>query len=627
MRSEDRVVTRWLNQAGIYAIDLLVMVVAFLGAHALRFNFQRPPDGWHHVAVYFVTVALLQFAALHVAGCYRLVWRFIAAYDVPRFVAASFLSTTAMVLLRFLLPEWRQVRPPFSIALLNGALFLSGALLIRLLWRILREGSASTGVPGTASLRSGARRVLLIGAGSAGNTVARELRQHRTNGVVVLGFLDDDPAKQGTIIQGVPVCGKVADLRDRIATLRVQEVLVTMSPAPREVIREIVHTCEACGIAIRIAPGYFEILDGTLSVSRLREIEIADLLGREEVDLASDADLARFVTGRRVMVTGAGGSIGSELARQVARLGPESLVLVDRCEEALYEIDRALREAGKGEILRPVVADIGDGVRIGATLARYRPQILLHAAAHKHVPMMESNEAEAVRNNVLATRELGEQAIRAGVEVFVQLSTDKAVNPSSIMGATKRLAEFVLQDLNSQGRTRFAAVRFGNVLGASGSVVPLFRDQIRAGGPVTVTHPDMRRYFMTTPEAARLVLQAAAIAAGGEIFILDMGEPMRIVELAEEMIRLSGLRPYEDIPIIFTGTRPGEKLFEELSTDAERADRTRHPRIFIGKIAAPAPSQVAGMLDRLRTLCEQGAPDAQVRQALVEIVPENSLRR
>ena len=596
-----------------WAVDLAVMMLAYFAAYVLRFNFEVP--AWHLLAGYhaFVTVVVLQYVALYLSGCYRLLWRFISIHDVPRFLCAIVVSTAMLVLMRLVFPESRDVRPPISIALINSGFVLGGLLLARVIWRSLCENGLRTAAGGNAP-----RRTLLVGAGQAGNAVARELRNHGTAGMEVVGFLDDDPAKQGTVMQGVPVCGGTADLRRVTQELHVQEVIVTMVHASREVVRQVVHGCEAIGLPVRIAPGYFEVLDGTLSVSQLREVDIADLLGREEVDFGGEVELARFVAGRRILITGAGGTIGSELARQVARLGPASLVLVERSENALYEIDRTLRGLQGGPVMVPVVADIGDAVRMRAVLAQHQPQIVLHAAAHKHVPMLESNAAEAVQNNVLATRRLGELAAAAGVGVFVQLSTDKAVNPVSVMGATKRLAELALQDLNKPGGTRFAAVRFGNVLGASGSVVPLFREQIRKGGPVTVTHPDMRRYFMTVPEAARLVLQAAAMAAGGEIFILDMGHPVRIVELAEEMIRLSGLRPYEDVPLHFIGCRPGEKLFEELSTDAEHADKTRHTRIFVGKIPALPQAKVAARLLALQELCAQAAPDDQIRAALLQ---------
>jgi len=600
------------SRAAPLIVDLAVMILAYAAAYVLRFNFNVPAERMQEGVCAFVVAAALQFAALLAFGCYRLLWRFVSVCDVPRFLYAIGVSTAALVLLRLLLPEIRVVRPPLSIALINGGFVLGGLLLARVVWRGWQENG-----PRGAGGGNVLRRTLLVGAGTAGNTVARELRSHGAAAVEVVGFLDDDPAKRGTFIQGIPVRGGIKDLPRVVREQHAQEVIVTMVHVPRDAVRQVVHACETLGLPVRIAPGYFEILDGTLTVSQLREVDIADLLGREEVDLGGEVELARFVGGQRVLITGAGGTIGTELARQVARLGPAALVLVERNENALYEIDRLLRGMPGGLAVVPVVADIGDAVRMHAVLAAHRPQIVLHAAAHKHVPMLESNVAEAVRNNVLATRTLGELAVAAGVGVFVQLSTDKAVNPVSIMGATKRLAELALQDLNTVGGTRFAAVRFGNVLGSTGSVVPLFHEQIRKGGPVTVTHPDMRRFFMTVPEAARLVLQAAAMAAGGEIFILDMGEPVRIVELAEEMIRLSGLRPYEDVPVQFIGPRPGEKLFEELSTDAEHADRTRHARIFVGKIPSVSQDVVAARLRTLQELCAQAAPDDQIRAELM----------
>ncbi len=619
-----------LEELPFFAIDLAVMACAFILAHMLRFNFHEPGYGWSPVATYWIPVVALQVIAFRVFGCHHIVWRFFGAYDVPRLVFAASSSTALLVLAWFATRSDQNMlayRPPVSVSLINGALFIGGAMSVRMLWRLMSESRARAASGGPAASQPvRERRVLLIGAGSIGNNVAHEIQQNRSRGRMVAGFLDDDPTLAKSIIQGARVLGPVSSLRKTVRKLGIDEVLITIASVKRDTIRSIVHECGELGVDVRIAPGYYEVLDGTLSVSMLREVDVADLLGRDEVDIASDAELARFVTGRSVVVTGAGGSIGSEFVRQIVRLGPSRIVLIERSEPALYQIDRELRKSNARPEIIPVAADIADRARIAAVFAKYRPELLVNAAAHKHVPMMECNVAEAVRNNVLATRALGEEAIKAGVKVFVQLSTDKAVNPSSVMGASKRLAEFAIQDLNSAGVTRFAAVRFGNVLGASGSVIPLFREQIRAGGPVTVTHPDMRRYFMTIPEACRLVLRAASIADGGEIFILDMGEPMKIVELAEEMIRLSGFKPYEDIKIVFTGLRPGEKLFEELSTNAEHATRTRLPRIFIGRIDAPSAADVSRMLTRFGELCGRAADDDETRQTIAEFVPENTFQ-
>ena len=606
------------TKTAILLIDLAVMIVAFAAANALRFDFQTPPRGWAFAAESFWLIAFVQMLALLAFGCYRLVWRFITARDMPRFVGALAIAIAVLMLLRFCFPQWLGVLPPYSIALGSGGFTLGGVLLVRVAWRIYYDDMLRSGRIGGAATR----RVLLVGAGDAGTTVAREIRQSPSCGLVAIGFLDDDPTKKGNEIQGIPVYGVVVDLERVAEQLAVEEVLVTMINAPPEIVRRVVHACKARGLPVKIAPRYHEILNGALTVGRLREVRISDLLGREEIDPGGEQERARFISGRRVLITGAGGSIGSEMARQTARMNPATLVLVERSENALYEIDRELREAGCKTKVVPALMDVGDRAGMQALLERHAIQVVLHAAAHKHVPMIECNALEALRNNVLLTRTLGELAIRANVEVFVQLSTDKAVNPSSVMGASKRLAEQVLQDLNAAHRTRFAAVRFGNVLGSAGSVVPLFREQIEHGGPVTVTHPDMRRYFMTIPEAARLVLQAASMTEGGEIFILDMGEPVRIVELAEEMIRLSGLRPHEDIRITYTGIRPGEKLFEALSTDEERAIRTRHPRIFIGRIPPRPSAEVAAALAHIQALCTSAANENDVRRSLTEMLPD-----
>jgi FlaA1/EpsC-like NDP-sugar epimerase len=348
-----------------------------------------------------------------------------------------------------------------------------------------------------------------------------------------------------------------------------------------------------------------EILEGRVQISGIRDIEIQDLLGREPVALDGE-DIRDLVAGKTVMITGAGGSIGSELAAQVARFQPAKLLLVDRAEFALFTVDRRLRDGWPELPLQPLVADIGDAPRMQGILARYEPKVVLHAAAHKHVPMMEANPFEAIKNNVLATHLLGDLAGQAGVQVFVLISTDKAVRPKSIMGAAKRVAELVVQNLDQRYPTRFLAVRFGNVIGSAGSVIPIFQDQIRKGGPVTVTHPEMTRYFMTIPEAAQLVLQAAAIGEGGEIFVLDMGEPVRILDLAKDTIKLSGLRPFEDIRIAFTGLRPGEKLFEELQTSGEQFAKTRHPKIFIGRIARYSAARVHDALLQLEAITRSG---------------------
>jgi FlaA1/EpsC-like NDP-sugar epimerase len=462
--------------------------------------------------------------------------------------------------------------------------------------------------------------VLLVGAGRAGVQAAREIVGRGDMDLEIVGFVDDDPAKQGTVIQGFKVIGTSRDLPRLVPELGIHHVVITIAQASRTDIRRIVEICESIPVKAQIIPGLYQILSGSVEISRIRDIEIEDLLGREPVTL--DEGLLRGVLdGQAVMVTGAGGSIGAELARQVARFGCSSLLLVERAEFALFEIDRELRRGWPDLAIVPLVADVCDRELMRGLMSRYRPAVVLHSAAHKHVPMMESNPTEAVKNNILATRSLGEVAGESGVESFIQISTDKAVRPTSVMGASKRVAELAVQDLNPRYPTRFVSVRFGNVLGSAGSVIPLFREQILAGGPVTVTHPDMVRYFMTISEAAQLVLQAGAMGDGGEIFILDMGEPVRILDMAKDMISLFGLKPFDDIDIVFTGMRPGEKLFEELETEGEHIAKTRHPKIFIGEIQTYDDRKVLVALDTFAELARLGR-ERELRRYFNQFLPE-----
>ena len=438
------------------------------------------------------------------------------------------------------------------------------------------------------------------------------------------GFIDDDRMKVGrTVVQGHKVLGTTEDLPRLVRSLGIDHVVITIAQASRQNIHRIVKICEQIPIKVRIIPGLYEILDGRVGISRIRDVQIEDLLGREPVQLDIES-ISRELAGKTVMVTGAGGSIGSELARQVQRFAPANLLLVERAEFALFDVDLELRHSSLGVSVVPLVGDVGDESRMRSIFEAYRPQVVIHAAAHKHVPMMELNPIEAVKNNVMNSRLLAELAGEFGSEVFVLVSTDKAVRPESIMGASKRAAELVIQDLKNRYETRYVAVRFGNVIGSAGSVIPIFRKQIRNGGPVTITDKRMKRYFMTIPEAAQLVLQASAIAKGGEVFILHMGEPVRIMDLAETLITLSGLKPHEDIKIVETGIRPGEKLYEELSFDSEETVATSHPKIFINKLATLETETVRLALARLAELIRyEDAP--QLRSFLNDLIPEAHL--
>jgi FlaA1/EpsC-like NDP-sugar epimerase len=479
--------------------------------------------------------------------------------------------------------------------------------------------------------------VLIMGAGDAGAIIVRELRRNPQLGMEVVGFVDDDLTKHDTHIHGVRVLGDRHDIPGLVNAYRVQQVIIAMPKAPGKAIREIVGICEGAGVKTKIMPGIYSLLDGTVNVSQLRSVRIEDLLRREPVQ-TDTAAVSELIRGRRVLVTGGGGSIGSELCRQVLRFQPAQLIVVGHGENSVFRIHNELtglpteakNQPGKGvssgattsDRLRAVVADIRFADRLRDVFEAYQPEIVFHTAAHKHVPLMELNPAEAITNNILGTRNLLDVALQTGVHHFVMISTDKAVNPSSIMGASKRVAELLVHRAARASGKPYVAVRFGNVLGSRGSVVPIFEQQVAQGGPVTVTHPEMRRYFMTIPEAVQLVLQSAVLGQGGEVFVLDMGEPVRIVDLAKDLIRLSGLEEGRDIDIVFTGVRPGEKLFEELFVPGEVYHRTRHEKIFI---AGNASSFVTAHLDEQIAVLVAAAQrnDApEIVRALRDLIPE-----
>lgn len=466
----------------------------------------------------------------------------------------------------------RKIEGVIMLDLLTTIMLLAG---LRMLVRLYHEEFFS-------ETRGSARRFLIVGAGNAGEALLREMLRRKDVQYEVVGFIDDNPAKIGMSIHGIPVLGNVDQLPEICRKHNIDEIAIAIPSANRKQLRRVVQVCEGTKLRFSTVPSLTDIASGKLRVSQMRDVDINDLLGRDEVKLDL-ADIEKYLNGRTILVTGAGGSIGSEMCRQVCAFGPKALLLVEQAENPLFFIERELLCRFPDVRMHSLICNITDKQRVDQIFSFYRPEIVIHAAAHKHVPLMENNPGEAVKNNVLGTCTVANAADTYGASGFVMISTDKAVNPTSIMGATKRVAEMYIQDLNKTSKTRFVTVRFGNVLGSNGSVVPIFKQQIAAGGPVTVTHPEMRRYFMTIPEASQLVLQAAAMGEGGEIFVLDMGEPVKIVDLARELITLSGFRPGEDIEIAFSGLRPGEKLFEELSIEGEDMLQTRHPKIAVWK--------------------------------------------
>ncbi len=611
-------------RAAQVGLDAAVLATAYLLAYALRFDFAVPQAHWQTALYSLPLVLAVQFAALKITGVYSFLWRYVGMIEAAVFVKATLLAAAPLLLLRLdplgLAGAGHGLQIPLSVIVIDMLLAFSAVFGLRVAARFAVERGRR---PAATVAAAGKQPVLLFGAGWAGINALQAILKQGDATILPVGFIDDDPAKQGQTIHGIRVLGTSADLPRLVRTLGISHVVITIARASRRGLRRIVEQCERIPVKVRIIPGLFELMQGNIEAS-IRTVDIEDLLGREPVKLDQE-QLIPFLSGKRVMITGAGGSIGSELCRQAARFKPASLLLVERCEFALFSIERELRGTYPHLNVIPLLADVGDHSRMRQIFARERPQVVLHAAAHKHVPMVESNPCEAIKNNIFGTRTTGELAGEYGAETFVLVSTDKAVRPTSVMGATKRIAELLVERLSRTYRTKFMAVRFGNVLGSTGSVVPIFRDQIARGGPVTVTHPDMIRYFMTIPEAAQLVLQAGSMQADGEIFVLDMGEPVRIVDLATDMIKLCGLKPVEDIEIVFSGTRPGEKLYEELSTDDEVLAKTRHPRILSGKLVVP---QRAADFDRgleaLASLATHG-DDNGVRRQLSRMLPDAQL--
>ncbi len=581
--------------------DVACFLASIALAFMLRFEF-RPVRALPYLGVLLPRLPALiavRLACYNGLALYNRLWQFASVRELVAIAEAGTLASIADYVLLHVVTEGGF---PRSVTLLMWMLniVLSGA--VRLLARLRREWLVTAKVDWPASRLL---RTLIVGAGEAGIAVARELRTHPELGCEPVGFIDDDPSKHGYMLSGLRVLGPRENLGAFVKRDDVDEVIIAMPSAPGRVVREIVRACEGLGVRVRTLPGIYELIDGVVDVSRIRDVQIEDLLRREEVKIDLDK-IGGYLSDRRVLVTGAGGSIGQELCRQIARFSPRRLVLLGHAENDIYDIQLELQETHPALSTAPVVADIRDSMRMDSVFAYHEPEVVFHAAAHKHVPLMEMHPEEAISNNVFGTWNLARLADRYRASRFVLISTDKAVNPASIMGCTKRAAEMLIQALDRQSETRFMAVRFGNVLGSRGSVIPLFKRQIARGGPITVTHPDMMRYFMTIPEAVQLVIQAAAMGEGGEVFVLDMGEPVKIVDLARDLVRLSGLDPDKDVEVVFTGVRPGEKLFEELLTAEEGTAATEHERIFVAKSPPILDGDVSEFLETCKELTASG---------------------
>ncbi len=593
--------------------DVAASAAAWLGAYWLRFNLALPQEYLAAALSTLLWVLPLQAGLFWYFGLYRGIWRFASLPDLQRILKAVGVAAVATPLILVLFRVEAVV--PRSVLLLDPlllVLLMGGSRFAYRAWKDHR----------LAGLLAETRPVLVLGAGSAADFLLREL--HRTpSGYQPVGVLDDEPGKQGRLIQGIPVLGTTRDVGRLAEQLSVRDVILALPSAPHAVRARLADECAGLGLNLLTVPSMEDLMQGRVQVAALRPIELDDLLGRDPVRL-DGAGLSESLGGRVVMVTGAGGSIGSELCRQIAQFRPSLLLLFEQSEFALYRLEQEFQRDFPGQAIVRLVGGVQDARRVEEVLSRYRPAVIYHAAAYKHVPLMEENALQALRNNVLGTWVLASAARTAGVEKFVMVSTDKAVNPTNVMGASKRMAEMVCQALQAMpgeagAHTRFISVRFGNVLGSSGSVIPKFRAQIEAGGPVTVTHPEITRYFMSIPEAAQLVLQAGLMGQGGEIFVLDMGEPVRIVDLARLMIRLSGKRE-EEIRIEFTGLRPGEKLYEELLADSESTLPTPHPKLRVARARATDARVVDDFLDWIARA--DAADDDEVRARIGAWLPE-----
>lgn len=591
-------------------LDIVFVNVSYYLALYLRFDGNIEPQ---YIQVYMsnaVLITTLKIAVFCYFKLYKSIWKYASIEELMSVVVACIVGNAAILSFLFI----KQTTLPRSIYIITTMIdtILIGG--VRFSYRALRRIKN-----GNFSLTNSYKKIMIIGGGDAGAMVIREYKNHTQLNSKPVVVIDDDDKKQGQVINGVPVLGKRADIPILAKKMDIDEIIIAIPSVSRKEIRNIVGICKKTKCKLKILPGIYEIIDGQVSIKKIRDVQIEDLLGREEVKLNID-EISSYIEGKNILVTGGGGSIGSELCRQIARFKPRKLVILDIYENNAYDIQNELLRRYKDINLDVIIGSIRDNKRINEIIEKEKPDVIFHAAAHKHVPLMENNPREAIKNNVFGTLNLVQAADRHGVKRFVMISTDKAVNPTNVMGATKRICEMIVQSMNEISETEFVAVRFGNVLGSNGSVIPLFKKQIEEGGPVTVTHPDVVRYFMTIPEAAQLVIQAGAMANGGEIFILDMGEPVKIMDLAKDLIRFSGFEPNVDIPIKITGLRPGEKLFEELLLDEEGIKATKHDKIYIGKPTYIDYKLLLKSISELGNAAENGE-DKDIKGYLKSIVP------
>jgi FlaA1/EpsC-like NDP-sugar epimerase len=600
-----------------FLADSLLIVFSLYASFWLRFDGAIPTEFARKILVYFGLALIVKVSLLAAFGMYNISWRFFGLSDLVKLIAAV---SIASIVLATIFLGFRTHGPlagfPRAVMLADYVISLGTLGVLRISKRAVVEYLSKAG-----RMRHGRTRILIVGAGEAGSAIGRDMLINKKSKYFPAGYIDDDPSKRGMNIHGIKVLGTRKDIPTLLKANAVNEVLIAIPSFRSKDIRDVVEVIRNSGgqTKVKILPGILDLLDGNVTLSDIKEVRVEDLLGREKVEI-NFAAIRTFLNQKRVLITGAGGSIGSELVRTVITFEPSLTVLLDIDETELFYLMNRFRRAAL-EIV-PVIGDIRDRKKMEDVFERFRPEIVIHSAAYKHVPILESYPEEAVKTNILGTKILGELAIQFKVEKFVYISTDKAINPTSVMGSTKRVGEEMLGVLNGRNGTKFISVRFGNVLGSRGSVIPIFEDQIKRGGPVTVTHPEMKRYFMATSEAVLLVLEAAAIGEGGEAYILDMGEPIKILDLARDMIRLSGHEPDVDIPIVFSGLRPGEKLFEELLGAEEGSEPTEHARIFKARNPKIKPDEETFLkIEKLINGCRDGNDRNSIISGLADILP------
>ena len=627
---------KFIRVSVLLVVDILLVNIAFISSFLLRFDFDIEGEGFERWFVVYADnlfpITFIVIATFAVFGLYTSMWRYAGTEELFKIAVASIVS----ILLVFAYISIISQIMPRTIYLLSSLIIIVLVSASRLSYRFIRNFK-NHGALKSLSLTIGSReifgndltKVMVVGAGDAGATIVKEIKSHPEYKKRVVVAVDDDPSKLGHRIMGVKIAGNQKKIKSLARKYAVEEIIVAIPSANQKTIQGIINECNKTSCKVKILPGLIDLINDKVSISKLRDVAIEDLLGRDVVEL-DNREISIYLEGKIVMITGGGGSIGSELCRQVAKYRPRRVIAFDIYENTVFELANEMKARFPNLEFEAAVGSVRSAERLEQVFQKYKPHVVFHAAAHKHVPLMEKHPKEAVLNNILGTKNMIDAADRHAVERFVMISTDKAVNPANVMGATKRAAEMILQEKSGTSKTIYSAVRFGNVLGSNGSVIPVFRKQIEAGGPVTVTHEEITRYFMTIPEAVQLVIQTGAMAKGGEVFVLDMGEPMKIMDLAENVIRLSGYTPGVDIDVTITGLRPGEKLHEELLLDGEEIEKTTHEKIYVGH-PLRANAKLKEMLEsdeadngknfenKIKIVMDMS--DAEVKQWLNELVP------